>query len=398
MKRIAIYGIGGLYNFGCEAIVRGTVEYIHQVYGEDTNITFYSRTIDSDKMITDNLGISIVDIRRNKSLFTKSISKIVDILQIPITPFFTKEFNLILSQSDIVFSVGGDIYTISKYHRDRKKYRYVNYLVEFGRKALKSGKPIIIYGASIGPFGEYSKAVNYYINHLRKVNQIICREELSVDYLYHYGVNDNVQFLPDPAFLVTNKGNKSEREYIGVNFSELSLQELFGKVNEKIVIDICNLLEVIAIDIKLPIMLIPHVMSPFTTEDNDFIFLKKIYNNLSEKIKEKTVLVKPKNFIDTKSYLGKCKVVIAARMHCAVNSITVGTPAIFLSYSQKARGMAKYVYGDDKWCIPLQHISEELQPALYSMLNDLEAIDNIVAKRNNEISIIYNEYFRLKKY
>ena len=27
-KNVAIYGIGGLYNFGCEAILRGTVKYI----------------------------------------------------------------------------------------------------------------------------------------------------------------------------------------------------------------------------------------------------------------------------------------------------------------------------------------------------------------------------------
>ena len=58
----------------------------------------------------------------------------------------------------LFFSVGGDIYTIPKYLRKRNHYRYVNYLVEFGEYALKRGIKIIIYGASIGPFGKYEKA------------------------------------------------------------------------------------------------------------------------------------------------------------------------------------------------------------------------------------------------
>lgn len=31
---IGLYGIYGVYNFGCEAIVRGTVQFIERVYPE----------------------------------------------------------------------------------------------------------------------------------------------------------------------------------------------------------------------------------------------------------------------------------------------------------------------------------------------------------------------------
>ena len=73
MNRIAIYGIGGLYNYGCEAIVRGTVEYIKNVYGNDVRITYYSRNVKYDKTITDNLGINIIDITQKSSFFRKCI-------------------------------------------------------------------------------------------------------------------------------------------------------------------------------------------------------------------------------------------------------------------------------------------------------------------------------------
>lgn len=333
MNRIAIYGIGGLYNYGCEAIVRGTVKYIRNVYGGDVSITYYSRNMRYDKTITDSLGIDIVDISRKSSFIKKCVSKAIDILELPITPFYTKEFNTIIDSSDLIVSVGGDIYTIPKYLRDKKKYRYVNYLVEFGEKAIKAGKKVVIYGASIGPFGNYDKALNYYINHLRKIDCIICREEESVGYLRNHGVTNNVQFLPDPAFLVGKCCADSERKYIGINLSELSLQELYGKITDDHVLRICGLLSDISIQTQSPLMLIPHVISPHTVEDNDLLFLRSVYNKLPDDIKDKTILVEPKNFIDAKTYLNQCTIVIAARMHCAVNSIIEGTPAIFLAYS-----------------------------------------------------------------
>lgn len=42
--------------------------------------------------------------------------------------------------------VGGDIYTIPTYLREKKKYPYYNRLVEFGNIALKQNKKMIIYG------------------------------------------------------------------------------------------------------------------------------------------------------------------------------------------------------------------------------------------------------------
>ena len=393
MNRIAIYGIGGLYNYGCEAIVRGTVEYIKNVYGNDVRITYYSRNVKYDKTITDNLGINIIDITQKSSFFRKCISKAIDILELPITPFFSKEFDTIINNSDVIVSVGGDIYTIPKYLRNKKKYRYVNYLVEFGEKAIKAGKKVVIYGASIGPFGNYDKALNYFINHLRKIDQIICREEDSVEYLNKQGITNNVFFLPDPAFLVGKCGQESERKYIGINLSELSLQELYGKLTEDHLLRICNLISDISLQTGFPLMLIPHVISPHTVEDNDLLFLEKVIRKLPENIKETTVLVKPANFIDVKTYLNQCKIVIAARMHCAVNSIIEGTPAIFLAYSQKAKGMAKFIYGDERWCVPIQNMDNDLLTVIDEFLGDYNNIKTQIDERNSEISELYKNYF-----
>lgn len=382
--RIGIYGIGGLYNFGCEAIIRGSVEFIRSIYTEPV-ITYYSQNYEDDLQLVHELGIEIVDIKRKKTFFRKLISKCIDVLSIPYVPFLKREFQIVTKGSDVVFSVGGDIYTIPKCLRNRKKYRYVNHLVEFGEYAIKHNTEVVIYGASIGPFGQYKKAKEYYCNHLRKIKKIICREQETIQYLRRNGIEGNVVFSPDPAFLVKDKSQNIVPQYVGLNISELSMQEVYGKTGpdliNKIVEMVCHILE----QTKVPVMLIPHVLSPHTPSDNDLSFLKRIYAGLPENRKNDVKLVSPKNFLDAKKYLKHCRIVVSARMHCAINAITVGTPAIFISYSQKSVGMCRYIYSNDVWCVPINEIFDKLPEMSHKLLMCEEKIRNSLALRMQEI-------------
>lgn len=390
--RIAIYGIGGLYNYGCEAIVRGTVEFVRRNYS-NPHITYYSRNYMYDKPLAEELQIDIVSIERKQNIFRKAISKIIDIMEFPIVPFMKKEFKQITMNSDIVFSVGGDIYTIPEYLRKRKHYRYVNYLVEFGNYALKHNVKVIIYGASIGPFGDYEKAKQYYFNHLKKIHKIICREENTLEYLKKNEIERNVIFLPDPAYLVNDSTPEQTPKYIGINLSGLSLQEVYGGSVETAVPKVCKMIEEIHFMTKMPIMLIPHVLSPHTLIDNDYKFLERIYNEINDSLKENIMIVKPTSFIDTKRYIKMCRVIAAARMHCAVNAITVGTPAIFIAYSQKARGMCKFVYKNDLLCLSLNEIDSKLPKLIVYLLNEECKIRQEINVRVENIREIYTDYF-----
>lgn len=403
MKKIAIYGIGGLYNFGCEAILRGTVEYIRKTHNEEIIITYYSKRPKDDTRITNELNIKMHDLSSYSPpllrIAKRCISKIIDVFQIPVTPFRSKEYDTVICQSDEIYSIGGDIYTIPKYLRKKKKYRYVNSIVEFGERALKEGKTLIIYGASIGPFGRYKKAIEYYSSHLKKVDKIICRESISVKYLNSIGVSENVQFLPDPAFLVKDHPSYDQKtsKYIGINLSELSLQEVYGQVSDKEINIICSILHLISKEVDLPIMLIPHVLSPHTIEDNDYTFLSKIATAMLTQYNTKVTLCDVHGFIDAKKYLRQCKFLISARMHCAINAIIEGIPAIFLSYSQKSIGMSRFIYGTEKWCIPLEEIESRLLIAISELNNDYDAIVDSIINKNIEIEKLYSEYFNSVK-
>ena len=395
MKRIALYGIGGLYNYGCEAIVRGTVVFARRAFGEDVSITYYSKNYNEDKKITDSLGIEIVSIESRPSFIKKCISKAIDVFKLPIVPFKQKEYEIICNNSDVIISIGGDLYSIPKYLRQQKKYRYVNPIVEFGNYALKAGKKIIIYGASIGPFGNYSKAIAYYTEHLKNVDSIICRESQSVQYLKQLGITDNVVCLPDPAFLIddTSEFTTAKNEYIGVNLSRLSLQELNGAVNESKIVKIANILSDLSDRFNKPLMLIPHVFSKHTVEDNDLLFLREVFEKLSSNTKSKSCVVEPKSFMDAKRYIKQCYFVICARMHCGVNAVTSGIPALFLEYSIKSKGMAQFIYESDLWSMPLTTFETDIIERCESFKKKMPDILHRIDELQSQVDKEYSAYF-----
>lgn len=400
MKRIGLYGIGGLYNYGCEAIVRGAVANIRRI-DSSYKITYYSKYYKYDKKQIKDLNIDIVNIESKSNIFKKIINKIIDIFEVPIILFVKKEYKTVIKNSDIIMSIGGDIYSIPEYKRTKKTYQYINKMVEFGKLAKKHGKKIVIYGASIGPFGEYTKAKEYFIDHLLKIDLIVCREQYSINYLRSIGIKNNVIFLPDPAYLVNNNKADGNRKYIGINLSGLAIYEIYGNLGEANIYKICELIENIYMNFNSPIMLIPHVYSPFDRFDNDYSFLEKVYNKLSFKIKKHVKLVKPSGFIDVKKYLVECKIVVSARMHCAVNAIIESVPTIFLSYSIKSKGMAKFIYDDLHWFLPLNELDKKLLHLIEELELDNEKVNNQLIERNNEIYQYFNDnneaYKRLKK-
>ena len=89
-------------------------------------------------------------------------------------------------------------------------------------------------------------------------------------------------------------------------------------------------------------------------------------------------------FIGTKEILSNCDIVIAARMHCAINAVSLNVPTIFLAYSKKAEGMAEYVYGDNRWTLPLKEFDENIIELISSILNEKNLFKNL--NKNNKIN------------
>ena len=257
----------------------------------------------------------------------------------------------------MVFSIGGDLYTVHPKSKDPKIQRYYNPLIHFG-EAVKSRKiPFVIWGASIGPFDNWPRKKKIFMKHFHEVDLITSREHITTNYLKNNGINKIVE-CADPVFATPSvkiKGNNSEKLNIGINLSPLSSSFSFqpGQKN-KIIEKQAKIIESLIKKFNANIILIPHVVCDFDENDDDLRYLKHVKSKISENCRNDVILITDDiGFIKTKEVLSKCDIVIAARMHCAINSISSGVPTIFLSYSPKAIGMAEYVYGNKDFVIPL---------------------------------------------
>lgn len=383
--KIVLYGIGGLYNYGCEAIVRGTTRVL-QFANPKAEIIYFSPRADEDKEKIQDLNISVVQTKSDFSIDKRIVNKMMRIFKIPYR-CHQQEFNTVLNNADVIISIGGDMYTIPQFKLNSTSYEYYNKLVHFGEMALRRRKKVIIYGASVGPFGSYKKAKKYYLDHLSKVDLIVARERRCIEYLYNNNISKNVGFLPDPAFMVQlDKGEKKiEHRYIGMNFSPLSLKELYGEVTPNSKRKLADIIEKILSTIDMPIMFVPHVLSPKNVLDNDLLFMEDIWHSLSEHARQKVMIAKPQSFLEAKVLLRKCRIVAAVRMHCAINAICEGTPTLFISYSEKARGMASYIYGNEDYVISLKNIDSQLIEKMQMLLNNENSLRQILEERVDDI-------------
>lgn len=391
VMRIGLYGIGGVYNFGCEAIVRGTYQLIKKInpYSE---IIYFSHNYEYDSKMLADLDIKICKIKRSQNFLKRCINKGLYIIGSNIRVAML-DHNAIMARADVFFSIGGDIYTIPAVLRENKNYPYYNSLIDFCNKAVNRGKKIIVYGASIGPFGGYQSAIDYYVRNLKRYEYIICRELSTIEYLKKLGI-EKTFFLPDPAFQVRSSLQEEigEKKYIGINLSPLSLYEVYGDCSTKNIKKLAGLIDRIYDRFHIDIMFIPHVLSSLEN-DNDFLFQKKIVEVMREENQQHILFADyNQGFLGIKEQLHQCYFVVSARMHCAINSIVENVPALFLSYSQKSIGMCEYVYGSDRWVVQLEDIEIELINKMKQMMNEKDDISRYLEKRNREIQEYYENH------
>ena len=382
--RIGLYGIYGVYNFGCEAIVCGAYRWLRDLY-PDCKIVYFSYNFDYDRKMLADLDIEVEEVVQDRNFFKRCINKGLmlqserQIMNIP--------FRQMMKRVDMILSIGGDIYTIPQVLREQAKYSYYNHLIDFCNRAIHCGKKVVVYGASVGPWGEYRRAVKYFSDNMKKYSAILCREYASVEYLESLGF-ENALFFPDPAFQL-GEGKKGEGKYIGINLSPLSVRELYGAGGDTQIEKFAGLLDKVHERFGTELLFIPHVLSE-NENDNDLLFMEKIRQKMAY---GKHVLIADshKGFMGIKEQIRSCHMVISARMHCAINAVEENVPTIFLAYSQKSIGMCGYVYGNKKWVVDIRRLEDELLPRMDEMWKDREKIGRLLRDSNRRIREDYRK-------
>lgn len=353
MRNVLLIGIGGVYNYGCEAIVRGTYNILKKI-DPKVNITYASYNYEYDINRLKDLNIRILNRHHIKKWSIKNIvRKIGSIIGIKYIIHFDKCADF--KSFDYVFSIGGDMYTLTHDHK------YDGCLPIFMERLQKQGSKYILWGCSVGPFEKNKSALTFFRNHLEKIDAIVAREYETIDYLKKLSITKNVHFAPDPAFMVNgptkkNKLDTSRPFTLGINLSPLSALYEYGNIDNAIDVQ-SKIIEFLIDKYNANIILLPHVLSE-NPMDDDLQYLIKLKENISQNFLHKiTIIDNDPGFVGLKNEIIKCDVVLAARMHCAINAISCNVPTLFISYSKKAIGMSELVYGSEDFVISLKDFS-----------------------------------------
>ena len=378
---ILLIGIGGVYNYGCEAIVRGTEILLHEKWPE-AKIVYASCRPEQDGDRLQDLQIEIVrryPSQAKKYSVKKIVAKVLSRLNI-LTGSYYDPMGL-LDGIDAVFSVGGDIYTLNS------DGSFDATFPKFGELAESKMIPYILWGASVGPFSGNYIAEKFYRDHLSKITMIVAREQLTVDYLNSLGLSSKVVPCGDPAFVVAPEIKKTAvlsagKPCIGINLSPLSLRYAGLSLSQEINAQ-AKVIERIVNQFSAKVILIPHVVSDTSISDDDRRYLNQIYQAVDKRYRQHISLVDTDpGFVGVKKILVQVDIVIAARMHCAINALSAHVPTILLAYSQKAEGMCQYVYGTSEWVISVQEFSDrKCMDMIGRMLVEKDIIYDFLSKR-----------------
>ncbi|TGC08028.1 polysaccharide pyruvyl transferase family protein [Methanolobus halotolerans] len=354
-------GNGPYENRGCEAIVRGTVKILRQYYDNPSFVcvSLFQNKEQFEKQCQEEYDSAIIHKQVNKRqskydtrwLFRLPLRKIYPRAY---KNWMYKEMLPYIAQSKAVLSIGGDNYSLD--YGIPKPFTHLDDVV------LERNRPLIIWGASVGPFTKNPEYEKYIVDHLKLVTGIFARESVTLEYLRVNRIEGNVFKVTDPAFLMdasepqSDKKIKIEQNSIGVNLSPLMARYVSGGDEERWTKTATNILIEIAKNIDEHIYLIPHVT---VSHSNDYLFLKKVQSNMKE-YREKTTLIPPiYNASETKWIISKMKLFAGSRTHSTIAALSSGVPTLSFAYSSKAKGINKDVFGHDFYCLDSKEVNPE---------------------------------------
>ena len=258
------------------------------------------------------------------------------------------------------------------------------------------GKPIVLYGGSIGRF----KRLRWFLEKgakfaLNKIDLITLREEVSYQNLRDIGVkNDRVFVIPDLAFLLrpvssdqakeimVREGIKeTNRPLIGMTVTREIASMAFPDLNSpessyhKHIEILAQVIDDLTSRLNASVIFIPHCIG-FAKELDDRIVAGDIFQMCKNKDKVK-VITNEYGAAELKGLIGQFDLFIGERIHSVVNAMSMCVPSVVISYSTDKRlGIIKMINQENAICY-----AENLNAdALLSKISDIWSGRNKIKK------------------
>lgn len=355
-------GNGPYDNRGCEAIIRGTAKILRHYYKDPSFlcVSFFRNQEQFEKQCREEFDPVVVHKKVNRP---QSKFDLNWLLRRPFKTIYPdvyknwiyKEMIPYIENSTSVLSIGGDNYSLD--YGIPKSFTYLDDIV------LKLKKPLIIWGASIGPFDKIPEYEEYMKKHLSKVTGIFAREPATIEYLDKIGITDNVYKVADPAFLMdsmkpqSDKRIEIEKDSIGINLSSLMAGHVSNGDMEAWINKASTILEETIKRTDSKIYLIPHVT---LSDSSDYLFLEKVKEKVKTS-KEKIILLPPMyNASETKWIISKMQLFAGSRTHSTIAALSSYVPTLSFAYSIKAKGINRDIFGHEDYCLDPEKLTPEI--------------------------------------
>lgn len=376
MKKIILEGNNLHTNHGCEAIDRGTYHILRQQFLDCSIINCGAAGGHSpdarcggaeEHFAPEGMTYSHYPRRHSVPWYFRKLRQLLvgDYRTRPYKPF---PFEKHLHSADAVLTLGGDNWSLD--------YQRPEFVLESTKAIKKSGKPIIHWCSSIGPFDEDPDFLELVKACLKSYDLILVRESYSVDYLKSIGVSENVKQVADPAFLMDPQSKndldaelldllESGQECLGLNLAARLGHFPADRTAylEKMVELVTRLVD----SVDGAIVLIPHVMSS-EIHACDQYFLSEIGEKVRSTGRKIYWVTGDWNAPELKWLIGQMSAFAGARTHSTIAALSSGVPTCFLSYSLKSKGICSDMTGglDHLVSIKTGSISELSDRILYT--------------------------------
>ena len=344
----------GSKNHGCEAIVRGSMNIIENS-DEKAEFVLSSYNPSDDKIINN------ITVKAAKTRDLTKVEKLIAAVDLKInnseTYALQKMYSPIVSDAedcDVCLSVGGDTYCYGDNHG----------IQVLTRELKKRGKKTVLWGASIGAEDLSERK----LESLRDFDAIFTREPITYELLKANGANDNIYLFSDPAFCMERVEVEpidgfTRENTLGFNISPLVAS---GDPRKKEIAE--DFLRFVFENTTMKVLLIPHVVEE---NNNDYDFMKPIFEKF-EHTGRIAILPPDLEARQYKGYIAGTRFFVGARTHSTIAAYSSGVPTIALGYSVKARGIAKDIFGEEKYVLDIKAMTdyEELRDEFLKLLEN----------------------------
>jgi polysaccharide pyruvyl transferase WcaK-like protein len=385
MTKILLIGARLSGNLGGPSVLCSTIEVLNRFIPE-AEFTLLSPAPISDYKLSKTYGIKIAPCKAPDLYSTPILilGAILNKYSLDIFPLLkNSKASKIWAEyksTDVIIDIRGIIFA------DSLGGGFISRLIEGIHLLIGKhlNKPVIKYTADMGPFRrKWNRSfAKFYLN---KIDLILARGKITKKYLIELGITTPIHVCPDTAFLLKSSSNQKingvlskeklkNKVIVGMSVSNTVARKERDK--NQYSITMAQTADYLIKNLNAFVILIPNDIFPNTHDD--VYVAKKIYKRIDEK--EEVMLITeeyPAN--ELKGIIGECDLLIGARYHSIVATLSMCIPTIAIAWHHKYHQVMGLV-GQEKYVCDIETLSfSELQAMIDSLWKNRKKIRTEIA-------------------